>query len=1081
MNTGKKFLSDLKFFESYSKWNDKLQRKETWEESVEDVMKMHYHKFEGIAELQPYLKKAEEAYKNKEILASQRNLQYREEQILKSNTRLFNCSSTYIDRPEVFKEAMWVLLNGCGVGYSVERRFVDKIPTIKQRPDKTITHIVEDSIEGWANALDALMMSFFNGTEKIRFDGRLVRPEGAFISGGFKAPGYEPLKKSLELIESILERKLGVNTEYKLTSLDAHEIICISSDAVLSAGVRRSAIICLFDKDDDLMLKAKTGDWYIKKPWLARANNSIKLLRGSFTEEEFNGYKESIKQYGDPGIVMVDDLRFCTNPCVTSDTMITTSNGTIPVKELIGKQFTAVVDGKEYLSTTDGFFHTGKKDVYKLTTSDGYELKLTKNHKLLTDRGWVELKDILLEDKIHIHNHQNLEWGNQADFDKAWLLGNLIGDGTFNIINESAILRYWGKETYLGEYAKETLNKFFRKGKPFSANTNKEITSIESKALFEFAKQFEINPNDKTPSSLIESESSSFYKGFIGGLFDADGCVQGTLKKGVSIRLSQNNLNTLVLVQRMLLKLGIVSKIYKNRRVEGFYDLPNGKGEYSQYFCKTMHELVISKNSMKIFKDKIGFKCTHKMNTLESLLSQYTRPLYKNNYYTSIDTIEYIGKLDVYDVTINDVHKFDANGLVAHNCGEIGFIPVNPRTGNTCWSFCNLNEINGGACTTKEKFFEACENAAILGTLQASYTDMPFLGSDTKELIELESLIGVSITGIMDNPQVFINAETLQAGAKIVNETNEKIAKMIGINPAARTTTVKPSGNASVLLQTSSGIHSAHSKKYFRIVQMNKNNDVAKAIAKINPIMLENSIWNTSGTDYAIFIPIRENEEVLTKDKITDSEFLGIVNLVFENWVLPGTHTDRGYSKYITHNVSNTITVNDWDKTFHYIYTHQRSFCGLSFLADTGDKTYKQAPFTKVMEFDELIKAFGTGVLFASGLVVDALHNFDDDLWDACDAVKNRSIKFTGDRYKVILKKDIVRRIKKFAKNYFDGDIDKTIDCLKNVHVFHKYETISREMIPVNFTDLKITPTYTEVAAMGAVACSGGACEITRI
>ena len=133
------------------------------------------------------------------------------------------------------------------------------------------------------------------------------------------------------------------------------------------------------------------------------------------------------------------------------------------------------------------------------------------------------------------------------------------------------------------------------------------------------------------------------------------------------------------------------------------------------------------------------------------------------------------------------------------------------------------------------------------------------------------------------------------------------------------------------------------------------------------------------------------------------------------------------------------------------------------------------------MEFDELIKAFGTGVLFASGLVVDALHNFDDDLWDACDAVKNRSIKFTGDRYKIILKKDIVRRIKKFAKNYFNGDIDKTIDCLKNVHVFHKYETISREMIPVNFTDLKITPTYTEVAAMGAVACSGGACEITRI
>lgn len=1081
MNKGKKFLSDLKFFESYSKWNDSLKRKETWEESVEDVMKMHYNKFRHIPEIIPYIDKAKTAYKNKEILASQRNLQYREEQITKSNTRLFNCSSTYIDRPEVFKEAMWILLNGCGVGYSVENRFIDKLPTIKNRKEDTVTYVIEDSIEGWANALDVLLQSFFNGSEKIRFDGSLVRPEGALISGGFKAPGYEPLKKSLELIEQILEKKLINTTQYKLTSLDAHEIICISSDAVLAAGVRRSAIICLFDKDDNLMLTAKTGDWFIKKPWLARANNSIKLLRGSFTKEEFNKYKKSIQEFGEPGIVLVDDMRFCTNPCVTSDTMITTSNGTIPVKELIGKQFTAIVDGKEYLSTTDGFFYTGKKGVYKLTTSDGYELKLTNNHKLLTDRGWIELKDILLEDKIHIHNHKDLEWGNQDDFDKAWLLGNLIGDGTFDHTNESAILRYWGKETYLGEYAKETLNKFFRKGKPFSANIDKEITSIESKALFEFAKQFEINPNDKTPSSLIESESSSFYKGFIGGLFDADGCVQGTLKKGVSIRLSQNNLDTLVLVQRMLLKLGIVSKIYKNRRAEGFYDLPDGKGGYFQYFCKTMHELVISKNAMKIFKDKIGFKCTHKMNTLESLLSQYTRPLYKNNYYTSIDTIEYIGELDVYDVTINDVHKFDANGLVAHNCGEIGFIPINPTTGNTCWSFCNLNEINGGNCDTEEKFYEACKNAAILGTLQASYTDMPFLGPDTKELIEGEALIGVSITGIMDNPHILLNPDILQAGAQIVNATNEKIAKIIGINPAARTTTVKPSGNASVLLQTSSGIHNAHSRKYFRVVQMNKNTEIAKVLADINPIMLENSVWNSNNTDYAVYIPIREDDSVITKDQMTSMDFMKAVNTVYENWVLPGTNRDRGYSESITHNVSNTITVDNWDETFNYIYENQHSFCGLSFMAETGDKTYKQAPFTKVMEFDELINNFGTGVLFSSGLIVDALHHFDGDLWTACDAVRDRSIKFTGDRYKVILKKDIVRRIKKFAKNYFDNDVDKTIDCLKNMHIFHKYETINRELIPINFKELSITPQYTDVSTLAGVACSAGACEIITL
>ena len=728
MNKGKKFLSDLKFFESYSKWNDSLKRKETWEESVEDVMKMHYNKFRHIPEIIPYIDKAKTAYKNKEILASQRNLQYREEQITKSNTRLFNCSSTYIDRPEVFKEAMWVLLNGCGVGYSVENRFIDKLPTIKNRKEDTITYVVEDSIEGWANALDVLLQSFFNGSEKIRFDGSLVRPEGALISGGFKAPGYEPLKKSLELIEQILEKKLVNTTQYKLTSLDAHEIICISSDAVLAAGVRRSAIICLFDKDDNLMLTAKTGDWFIKKPWLARANNSIKLLRGSFTKEEFNKYKKSIQEFGEPGIVLVDDMRFCTNPCA-----------------------------------------------------------------------------------------------------------------------------------------------------------------------------------------------------------------------------------------------------------------------------------------------------------------------------------------------------------------EIGFIPINPTTGNTCWSFCNLNEINGGACDTEEKFYEACKNAAILGTLQASYTDMPFLGPDTKELIEGEALIGVSITGIMDNPHILLNPDILQAGAQIVNATNEKIAKIIGINPAARTTTVKPSGNASVLLQTSSGIHNAHSRKYFRVVQMNKNTEIAKVLADINPIMLENSVWNSNNTDYAVYIPIREDDSVITKDQMTSMDFMKAVNTVYENWVLPGTNRDRGYSESITHNVSNTITVDNWDETFNYIYENQHSFCGLSFMAETGDKTYKQAPFTKVMEFDELINNFGTGVLFSSGLIVDALHHFDGDLWTACDAVRDRSIKFTGDRYKVLLKKDIVRRIKKFAKNYFDNDVDKTIDCLKNMHIFHKYETINRELIPINFKELSITPQYTDVSTLAGVACSAGACEIITL
>ena len=727
MNKGKELLSNLKFYESYSKYREDLGRKETWEESVDSVMEMHYSKFKHLPELTPYLDSATQAYKNKQILASQRNLQFRGDSINKHNVKLFNCSSTYIDRPEVFKQIMYILLNGCGAGYTVEKRFVDKLPTIKRRKEGTITYTIEDSVEGWALAVDALMMSFFNGSEQIRFDGSLIRPEGAYISGGFKAPGFQPLRRSLELIESLVNSRVNSGQE-KLSTLDAHDVVCHIADAVLSGGIRRSALICLFDKDDDLMLKCKTGNWFYDNAQRGRANNSIKLLKTDLTKEEFDNYKESIKQFGEPGIVLVDDIDFCTNPCA-----------------------------------------------------------------------------------------------------------------------------------------------------------------------------------------------------------------------------------------------------------------------------------------------------------------------------------------------------------------EIGFIPVNPKTGNSCISFCNLNEINGGLCNTPAKFYEACRNASVLGTLQASYTNMPFLGIDTEELINEEALIGVSITGIMDNPKVLLSPEVLRKGAEIVNQVNEEVAKIIGINPAARTTTVKPSGNASVILGTSSGIHPAHSRRYFRIMQMNKQTEVAKVLAENNSVLLENSVWSASGNDYAVYLPIEENEGSLFKDDLSDIDFVKAVETVYQNWVLVGNHKDRGYSNRVTHNVSNTITVQDWEGLFDHIFDNKESFCGLSFMPSLGDKVYKQSPFTKVLSFEEIVYKYGTGSLFASGLIVDSLHAFDNDLWDTCQAVVDRNFELSGDRYKVLLKKDVVRRIKKFAKSYFKNDLETAVTCLKDVHLFHKWSIITRDYKKIDFTEIDFKPTFVAVDTLGAISCSGGSCELTMI
>lgn len=359
---------------------------------------------------------------------------------------------------------------------------------------------------------------------------------------------------------------------------------------------------------------------------------------------------------------------------------------------------------------------------------------------------------------------------------------------------------------------------------------------------------------------------------------------------------------------------------------------------------------------------------------------------------------------------------------------------------------------------------------------------MPFLGKDTEELIREEALIGVSITGIMDNPKILLDPEILRQGAEIVNRTNELIAGIIGINPAARTTCTKPSGNASVLLKTSSGIHPAHSSKYFRIMQMNKGTEMAKSLKAHNPILLEDSVWSASGNDYAVYIPIEEKDGVITKKQLNDIEFTEHVKTVYQNWVLPGNHADRGYSNRVTHNVSNTITVNDWDAVFDYIFDNQEYFCGLSFIPNSGDKIYKQAPFTEVLSFDELVKEYGEGVVFASGLIIDALHAFGGDLWDACEASKNKSFPLSGDRVTALVKKDIITRIKKFSKNYYKNDIEKTISCLKDVHLFHKWKTVNRDFKTIDFTTLDLKPSYKDINEMGGAACSGvDGCEVTFI
>ena len=311
MNIEQDILSELTVYMKYSKYVPDLKRRETWKELVDRNKEMHQEKF-------PQLKnEIEDAYKlvyDKKVLPSMRSLQFAGRPIELNNSRIFNCSFLPIDDMRAFSEIMFLLLSGCGVGYSVQTHHVDKLPEITI-PVKTKRYLVGDSIEGWADAVRMLCKAYFTGGALPIFDFRDIRPKGAqLITVGGKAPGPEPLKEVLFQLQKIFDRKK--NGE-KLTSLEAHDMACHIADAVLSGGIRRAALISLFDLDDEDMLTCKFGEWWEQNPQRGRANNSAMILRHKITEEEFFKLwkKIELSNSGEPGIYLSNDKEWGTNPC----------------------------------------------------------------------------------------------------------------------------------------------------------------------------------------------------------------------------------------------------------------------------------------------------------------------------------------------------------------------------------------------------------------------------------------------------------------------------------------------------------------------------------------------------------------------------------------------------------------------------------------------------------------------------------------------------------------------------------------------------------------------------------------------
>jgi hypothetical protein len=1118
---GYDLLSDFKFYSNYSKFNNETNRSESWSESVDRVFnEMHEIKFKETLEsnkkFREYYEFAKLKYKEKFVLASQRSLQFGGAPILKHNSKMFNCLSAYCDRPKFFQEAMYWLLSGCGVGFSVQKNHIKKLPKIKARSNRSKVFVVEDSIEGWSDAIGVLLSSYLDTDVPfikyhncyVSFDYSNIRPKGSYISGGFKAPGHEGLRNSINKIEELLEKELDKpNFDGTIESIVAYDIVMHLSDAVLSGGVRRSATICLFSPDDEKMLKAKTGNWYVDNPQRARSNNTVCLNRNTVTKEEFHKFFESIKEYGEPGFGFVENEDIAYNPCfeigmkpqtetgisgwqgcVSYNTKLITKSGIEEIGEVVeNNKEIEIWNGSKWCNVKP--IKTGiNRELFRVKFSDGSYLDCTENHKFMIknrfQKDFYEIEtskiiDLLNESKydLQIPNSNVIYDNSSNNVEYAYEYGFILGDGTVGTrLNGKNRVPF--AEIYDGS-KDDTLG---LRGKIGNISINEN--NIEFKRIYfnDVDCNFlsELKYSFGLPKEIFTWSRDSIIN-FIAGWIDADG---SKTTNGCRIYGKEDKLRD---CQLLLTKLGIKSSI----------NLASKKGFVTNFATRKYDLWYIQISDTKdLYSNRMKLKSTP------------IKGKGKNQLIKSITKLE--GLYNSYCFEEPETH----NGLF----------------GNVLTKQCNLCEINGGKCDTEELFYDACKAAAIIGTMQAAYTDFKYVGAETKEIFDREALIGCSITGFMNNPEILLNPEIQKKGANLIKKINKEVAKMIGIRQAARTTCVKPSGNASVLLSTASGIHGEHAPRFIRNVQVNKEDDIAKYFKEINPKMVEDSVWSSNNTDWVISFPIEPNENSIFKDELNGVNLLTYVKLTQQNWVEEGTNIELCTDPKLRHNVSNTIQVDDWDEVENYLFENREFFAGVSLLSMTGDKDYNQAPFTAIYTPKELVEKYGDAAMFASGLIVDGLNAFNNNLWVACDTViglgeklefsdkevsdklktlspkeswemlgfKNGTLdalaklyikpeieefkrymdsKLNGSVHNYPLKRDWIRRAKQFSDRYFTSYKEMAY-CLKDVHNYHKWVEINREVNQIDWNEINIKPKFTDIDTLGSISCAGGACEI---
>lgn len=335
-------VSKFVFTSKYARYREDLKRRETWEEAVERVESMHLRRFSELpSEHIEGIRGAFDYVREKKAGPSMRSMQFGGLAVEKSNARLYNCSVRHVDSIRSFAEIFYMLLNGSGVGIGLSKKYLDRMPDMideERRQGVIQTYVVEDTIEGWADSLEALLSAYFVNTpysgRTVIFDYSRIRAEGEPLkTSGGKAPGYKGLKAAHQKIKHLLDALVEVKRYKRMRSIDAYDILMHTADAVLSGGVRRSATSVVFQKDDREMINAKTGDWFMENPQRARSNNSVILDRKTTTLDEFLDIYNRTKEWGEPGFVWADNAEDTLyNPCFEVSFMPITDAGVAGVQ-----------------------------------------------------------------------------------------------------------------------------------------------------------------------------------------------------------------------------------------------------------------------------------------------------------------------------------------------------------------------------------------------------------------------------------------------------------------------------------------------------------------------------------------------------------------------------------------------------------------------------------------------------------------------------------------------------------------------------------------------------------------------------